>query len=249
MNSRLWLISAILAVVLATAEFIKQNYSRFVYAVSDFTLSIHEGVVNAMNAAGTFVASHKQVVIWAIGLFVILRMALAMWRLHLHAIKIASNFHLAEAELNTLIRSFRAERGRVSRTRERAEWYRDIAKKEPPIFNFGDPFPRTVSDQLIETNEAEVQSKRKKKNECVMTAFLLAQLYRAAPEAARTKIEAERKRGSTPYVAAGIESLSHENWRYLRYVVRRWGFPKNLVLKDGDTYIYNWDVIRALTQE
>ncbi len=58
-----------------------------------------------------------------------------------------------------------------------------------------------------------------------MTAFLLAQLYRAAPEAARTKIEAERKRGATPYVAAGIEGLSHEHWRLLRYVVRKRGFP------------------------
>ena len=82
-----------------------------------------------------------------------------------------------------------------------------------------------------------------------MTAFLLAQLYRSAPEAARTKIEAERKRGVTPYVAAGIESLSHEHWRYLRHAVRKWGFPRDLVLKNGDTYIYNWDVIRELTQE
>ena len=27
------------------------------------------------------------------------------------------------------------------------------------------------------------------------------------------------------------------------------GFPRDLVLKNGDTYIYNWDVIRELTQE
>ena len=225
MNSRLWLISAILAVALAMAEFIKQNYARVVDAVTELVHTIHTSAVYASSAFAEYLTWHKRQVIWAIAIIVICRVALAMWRFHLHAISIASNFHLAEAELNTLIRSYRAERGRLSRTKERADWYRDIAKKEPPLIHFGDPFPRTVSDQLIETNEAEIQSKRKKKNECVMTAFLLAQLYRSAPEAARTKIEAERKRGGTPYVAAGIESLSHEHWRYLRYVVRKWGFP------------------------
>lgn len=249
MNSRLWLISAILAVALAMAEFIKQNYSRVVDAVREFANNIHTSTVYASSAFAEYLTWHKRQVILAIAIIVICRLALAAWRLHMHVIHIASNFHLAEAELNTLIRSYRAERGRLSRTRERADWYRDIAKKEPPLFNLGDPFPRTVSDQLIETNEAEIQSKRKKKNECVMTAFLLAQLYRAAPEAARTKIEAERKRGATPFVAAGIESLSHEHWRFLRYVVRKRGFPRDLVLKNGDQYIYNWDVIRELTQE
>ncbi len=225
MNSRLWLISAILALALAIAELIKQNYSRVVDAVTELVHYIHSSIVYASSTWAEYLTGHKHQVVWVIAIIVICRMALAIWRLHLHAIRIASNFHLAEAELNTLIRSYRAERGRLGRTKERADWYRDIAKKEPPLFNLGDPFPRTVSDQLIETNEAEIQSKRKKKNECVMTAFLLAQLYRAAPEAARTKIEAERKRGATPYVAAGIESLSHEHWRFLRYAVRKWGFP------------------------
>jgi hypothetical protein len=225
MNSRLWLISAILALALATAEFIKQNYSRVVNTVTELVHYIHASIVYTSSMVAEYLTWHKHQVVWAIAIIVICRMALAMWRLHLHIIGIVSNFHLAEAELNTLIRSYRAEKGRLSRSKERADWYRDIAKKEPPLFNLGDPFPRTVSDQLIETNEAEIQSKRNKKNDCVMTAFLLAQLYRAAPEAARTKIEAERKRGATPYVAAGIESLSHEHWRFLRYAVRKWGFP------------------------
>ena len=225
MNSRLWLISAILAVTLAMAEFIKQNYSRVVDALTEFVhiytcqyricLKCSGGIPDWAQASGHL--GYRDNRYMPHGARYVAPSSTP--------IDIASNFHLAEAELNTLIRSYRAERGRLSRTKERADWYRDIAKKEPPLIHFGDPFPRTVSDQLIETNEAEIQSKRKKKNECVMTAFLLAQLYRAAPEAARTKIEAERKRGATPYVAAGIESLSHEHWRFLRYVVRKWGFP------------------------
>ncbi len=192
---------------------------------------------------------HEAAVIAALALIAIFRIALAMWRLHMRTIEMASNFYLAEAELNSLIKTFRATEGRIRRAKERAEWYRDIAKKEPPLFHFGNPFPPTISDKLIETNETEIQSNRKKKNDCVLTAFLLAQLYRAAPQAALTKIETERKSGKDPYVAPGIERLSNENWRLLRYVVWKWSFPKGLVLKDGDKYIYNWDVIKALTEE
>jgi hypothetical protein len=192
---------------------------------------------------------HEAAVIAALALLVILRLALSLWRLHMRTIEIASNFYLAEAELNSLIKTFRAHKGRLGRAKERAEWYRDIAKKEPPLFNLGDPFPETISDKLIGTNEDEIQSKRKKKNDCVLTAFLLSQLYRSAPQASLTKIETERRTGKEPYVAAGIEYLSNQHWRLLRFVVWKWGFPKGLVLKDGDNYIYNWDVIKTLTEE
>jgi hypothetical protein len=194
-------------------------------------------------------AHHEAAVIAAVAILIMLRLALSIWRLHMRTIEIASNFYLAEAELNSLIKTFRAHKGRLGRAKERAEWYRDIAKKEPPVFNLGDPFPATISDKLIETNEDEIQSKRKKKNDCVLTAFLLGQLYRGAPKAARTKIATERKTGKNPYVAAGIEYLSNQNWRLLRYVVWKWGFPKGLVLKEGDNYIFNWDVIKTLTEE
>ena len=193
--------------------------------------------------------NHTAAVIAILVLIATFRIALAAWRLHMRTIEIASNFYLAEAELNSLIKTFRAHKGRLVRAKERAEWYRDIAKKEPPLFNLGDPFPETISDKLIETNEDEIQNKRKKKNDCVLTAFLLAQLYRAAPQAALTKIETERKTGKNPYVAAGIEYLSNQNWRLLRYVVWKWGFPKGLILREGDRYIFNWSVIKALTEE
>lgn len=225
MNRRLLLIAAILALALAIAEFIKVNYSRFTDATAQWYLMMDVFLTNTSDAAITFLTVHKYAMISGIAALVVLRIALALWRLHIREISIATNFHLAEAELNGLIRSFRSHKGRIGRSKERAEWYRDIAKKELPVFHLGDPFPRTVSDHLIELNEFEIQWQRKKKNDCIMTAFLLAQLYRAAPEAARAKIEAERKRGHSPYIAAGIESLSNENWRLLRYVVRKRGFP------------------------
>ncbi len=137
MNSRLWLISAILALALAIAEFIKQNYSRVVDAVTELVHYIHASIVYTSSALAEYLTGHQHQVILAVAIIVICRMALAIWRFHLRTVRIASNFHLAEAELNTLIRSYRAERGRLSRTKERADWYRDIAKKEPPIFNLG----------------------------------------------------------------------------------------------------------------
>ncbi len=249
MNTRLWVIAAILGMALAITEFIKQVYPRLEDGSRELLTSVRANYWRFLADAERFWAEHKQAVILAAGVIVLLRIVLALWRLHIRTIAIASNFDVAEADLNGMIKSFRAHKGRLSRTKERADWYANIAKKEPPLFNFGDPFPSTISDRLIETNESEVQSKRKKQSDCIMTAFLLAQLYRAAPEAARAKIEVERQLGNSPYVAPGIDFLINENWRLLRYVVHTRGFPRGLVLKEGDAHIYNWDVIKALIQE
>lgn len=228
------------------ANYIAQVWKAIFSDVADFLKNSYLAIRADI---GYLLTHHEAAVIAALALIVIFWLALSVWRLHMRTIYIASNFHLAEAELNSLIKTFRAQKGRLGRAKERADWYRDIAKKEPPLFNLGDPFPQTVSDRLIDTNEQEIQSKRKKKNDCVLTALLLARLYRASPSGARTKIETERKSGKEPYIAAGIEYLSGENWRLLRYVVWKWGFPRGLVLKDGDNYIYNWDVIRVLIEE
>ena len=86
---------------LAMAEFIKQNYSRVANAVTELVNTIHTSTVYASSAFAEYLTWHKRQVILAIVIIVICRVALAMWRFHLHAICIASNFHLAEAELNT----------------------------------------------------------------------------------------------------------------------------------------------------
>lgn len=229
MSSRLLGVAVILICFIAAAEFIKQNYLRFaddtrkISAVTSSYIKGHYALVTS--DAGYILNNHSTEVINVLLSLGILLLIAVGWHLHMRYIYIASNFHLAEAELNELIQSYRSHRGRLQRTKERAEWYRDIAKREPPLFNLGDPFPRTVSDELIQANEAEIQSKRKKKNDCVMTAFLLSQLYRSAPAAARAKIEVESQRGKVPYVAPGIDYLVNENWRLIRYVVYKWGFP------------------------
>jgi hypothetical protein len=70
-------------------------------------------------------------------------------------------------------------------------------------------------------------------------------LYNASPDMARDKI----RRAKNPYIATGIKHLSEENWRLIRYAVWKYGFPRKIVLKDGDTFLRNWDALRLLTEE
>jgi hypothetical protein len=192
---------------------------------------------------------------WLIGggiLYALIRGSFYLWSLHLHTMAIASAFGVAELELNGLIKKYKGQGSRLQRVKERSEWYHDIAKIAPaPVGLFGraDPYPKTVSDDIIAWNEKEAQSKKAARGNAVMTAYLLALLYNGSPGNVQRKLKAELARGGNPYVAPGIDYLSKQHWRWVEYVVRKRGFPKNLVMKSGDGYKYNWDVIRDLTQE
>ena len=150
---------------------------------------------------------------------------------------------MAEAELNLLIKRC-DDSGRQNRVSERYDWYNGLAKKTAAFTLVGESFPRTVSDTLIEQNEKETGEGRGDKGRRAQTAFYLLLLYRASPGAVRAKIDAELMLGKSPYLAAGIRQLSATHWRVLQRVVRKRGFPRNLVMKSGSGYLRNWDVIK-----
>lgn len=216
----------------------------------------HYGLTEqARNVAPAAWAYAIQYRAWLIGggvLYALVRGSLYLWNLHLYTMEIASAFGVAELELNGLIKKYKGHGGRLQRVKERSEWYHDIAKIAPaPVGLFGraDPYPKTVSDDIIAWNEDEAQSKKKARGQAAMTAYLLALLYNGSPGGVQRKIKAELARGGNPYIAPGIDYLSKQHWRWVEYVVRKRGFPKSLVMKSGDSYKYNWDVIRDLTQE
>ena len=103
---------------------------------------------------------------WLIGggiLYALIRGSFYLWSLHLHTMAIASAFGVAELELNGLIKKYKGQSSRLQRVKERSEWYHDIAKIAPaPVGLFGraDPYPKTVSDDIIAWNEKEAQSKK-----------------------------------------------------------------------------------------
>ena len=190
--------------------------------------------------------------LWLLVPFLLGKVALTVWQWRMHAMGVASCFATAELHFNTLIKAFRSHGSRKSRVKERSEWYHDIAKKDPApvgLFSAAGPFPKTVSDDIIEWNEKEVQSKRRRRNDCMMTAALLARLYSCSPGGARMIIEHAKNDGKVPYIAPGIERLVKENWRMVRYVVRTYGFPRDIVMVEDGKTLRNWEVLNKLLKE
>lgn len=174
------------------------------------------------------------------------------WDFHLYLMVVRGSFSQVELELNNLIKKYKGHGSRLQRVKERREWYDTVAKKEPApvgLFSNSGPFPHTVSDDIIAWNEKEAQSKKTARGQAVETAYYLALLLRGGPGSVRRKIASIKAAGKEPFLVPGVEYLAAQHWRILEYAVKRWKYPRNLVMKKGDEYIRGWDVLNDLLQE
>jgi hypothetical protein len=190
---------------------------------------------------------------WAVAYAILMLAGFASaiaWRFYMHIQEVAGAFDMTEAELNDMISGFRSHGSRLSHVKERKSWYDDFGKKDPVpgglfMSQYTDPYPRTISEELIEKNEADLQKKHRKRGMAMDTAFLYALVCRASPAMARDKI-AE----SNMYVSVGISHLVKEDWRMLKRVAKWYGYPKHLVMRKEDGNFWrNWEVLDRCTKE
>ena len=183
--------------------------------------------------------------------------ALQAWNFHGYLAWVGGQFKLAERELNALILRGRDHGGRKDRIAERYEW--NTFDKWAPhgnVLAFRGTMPDTsaIAKEFIRENEAEVKEYRQTMGRVKLTAFLLRELLNISAGTAIAKIQAEQRQrnGELPFIASGIWELlgaketvppsewKPVHWRVLAYVVRKQGFPRELVMTkkrpDGTLY-------------
>ena len=181
--------------------------------------------------------------------------------------RVARCLTLAERDFNNLISGGMDHGGRKGRVEERREWNK---MAELPVIQINTDGYRSVAHDLVAANEKELGGKGTSMGKAAITAFLLRELYQGEVENAQLKIFAEmRSGGSLPYVAPGIDKLvgleklnpatgfppysGVEPW-LLRRVVRKWNFPREILMVRTDpsgerSYRSPMDALAQLLQQ
>jgi hypothetical protein len=178
------------------------------------------------------------------------RVGLIVWEYRQYCDWVASCFIVAERELNALIQMAEQD-GRIGRVEERFHW-NDLDKHKHPFRLWGDvPEPNNeIAKAFIERNEGEMTEGRQDKGRAKAAAFLLRQVLGGGTSGAKAKIVADyrNKGGKKPFVPAGIAELigydadefdgtvwrGGVHWRTLSYVIRSYGFPRDIVMLASD---------------
>lgn len=211
--------------------------------------------------------SHFSFPLWLLAAIVILSGigygALRLWSLHQKVLWTAAKLTLAEHELNALIPRGRDQGGRIARVKERYEW-NELDKWAPSgqLRWFGGELPDTnsIAKEFIRENEKEAVEQRQMMGRIKVTAFLLRELLNASPGNCISKIRDEQRMrgGELPFIATGLWDLlgaregvdpsewSPVHWRILEHTVRKYGFPRELVMtkKNPDGTLYE---VRGMT--
>ena len=191
---------------------------------------------------------------WAFGGLCVAAFSFALWlSARLFELKerldfIAICLTQAEIEMNNLIMRGMDQSGAKARIPVRQEWARLVpptpmilvnAKYENPVL------------PMLEMYEKDLMSGKGDKRLINQTALLLRDVLNASIAGAKIRIEAEfRNSGKLPHVAAGLAELigvhdfdtqrgrfprnCGENWRLVRHVVYRRGFPRRLLMVEED---------------